>query len=88
MIEYKTKADDLDLKTKIGFELKPFIVAYANLGEWEHARDLTLLAYENDVTTKPLYCALWIDLLDTLPATETRDNSFTNVMDTLRCNQP
>ncbi|MCJ7432432.1 MAG: hypothetical protein MUO77_02990, partial [Anaerolineales bacterium] len=82
------QADDLGFKTKIGFELKPFVVANAKLGQWEPARDLTLLAFERDVTSKTLYCSLWMDLVSSSSSPDVSNGSFTNVMDTLRCKQP
>jgi hypothetical protein len=87
-LDFYKQADNLGLKTKIGFELKPFIVANAKLGQWEQARDLTLLAFERDVTSKALYCSLWIDLVSSSPGPDVSNGSFTNVMDTLRCKQP
>jgi hypothetical protein len=88
VLDYYKQADDLGLKTKIGFELKPFVVANAKLGQWEQARDLTLLAFERDVTSKTLYCSLWIDLVSSSSSSNVSDGSFTNVNDTLRCKQP
>ena len=85
--EYK-QAEGLGLKTKIGFELKPFVVAYAKLNQWEQARDLTLSAFERDVTSKALYCSLWVDLLNASSSSDVRDGSFTNVIDTLKCKFP
>ena len=82
------RASENGYKTKIGFELKPFVTAYAKLGQWERARDLTTTAFERDVTSKALYCDLWVKLLDESPQSETRDSAFTNVNDTLRCKQP
>jgi len=87
-LDYYKQADDLGLKTKIGFELKPFIVANAKLGQWASARDLTLLAFERDVTSKTLYCSLWMDLVSSSSGADVSNGSFTNVMDTLRCKQP
>jgi hypothetical protein len=88
VLDFYKQAGDLGFKTKIGFELKPFVVANAKLGQWEQARDLTLLAFERDVTSKALYCSLWIDLVSSSPGPDVSNGSFTNVMDTLRCKQP
>ncbi len=87
-LDFYKQADDSGLKTKIGFELKPFVVANAKLGQWEQARDLTLLAFERDVTSKALYCSLWVDLVSSSSGPDVSNGSFTNVMDTLRCKQP
>jgi hypothetical protein len=88
VLDFYKQADDSGLKTKIGFELKPFVVANAKLGQWEQARDLTLLAFERDVTSKALYCSLWLDLVSSSSGPDVSNGSFTNVMDTLRCKQP
>jgi hypothetical protein len=86
--DYYEQATDLGYKTKIGFELKPFVIAYAKLGQWDKARDLTAAAFERDVTSKALYCELWVELLDGAPQSEARDSAFTGVNDALRCRQP
>ena len=88
VIDNYDEAGKAGSKTKIGFEFKPFIIAYAKLGQWEQARDLTLLAFDRDVSSKAMYCALWPDLLDNSAQSDERDGAFTNVNDTLRCNQP
>ena len=37
----------------------PFIDAYANLGKWREAADLTLSAYERSAITRKTFCNLW-----------------------------
>jgi hypothetical protein len=43
-----------------GYELAGFVRAHAEIGDWEKASELTLLAYEITPRVAPMLCSFWI----------------------------
>jgi hypothetical protein len=53
------QAQQMDLKPGFGAEYIPFIEAYAQTGDWQQAKDLTLTAQKQTRGLKKMLCANW-----------------------------
>lgn len=62
------EAEEKELRSKFGFEYVPFIEAYAQVGNWQSAFDLSKEAGELTVSMRPLMCSVWSLLADETPA--------------------
>lgn len=54
-----SRAQEIGLRPYNGYELLPFIEAYAHLGLWQEASALSLNAYTISRRTQPMVCAAW-----------------------------
>jgi hypothetical protein len=61
----------MDLMPEFGAEYVPFIEAYAQIGDWQQAKDLTLTAQKQTRGLKKMLCANW-SRLSQLPLSDTK----------------
>lgn len=73
------------LKTIYAPELRPFIQAYAHLGDWQMAANYTDDATSRTPTMEPMLCAIWNELESQTPASPGRDEIITNLKRKLQC---
>jgi hypothetical protein len=62
VLDYKREAEDQGLFPQAGYEWIPFIEAYAALGKWEQAVQLSLDAFEETEQVQSMLCAVWQDI--------------------------
>lgn len=62
-------------------ELLPFIEAYARSGRWEEAAALT----PTESQSRPVYCALWKQLAQTVPTASSSDKALASIQQSLGC---
>ena len=85
VLQIKDVVDELGYGPNNRLEWIPFIDAYARLGRWAEAGELTLSAYERAPIARKTFCTLWDSFsemdLDSAPAS----NSIDAVIRTLGC---
>ena len=65
------QAQQMDLMPGFGAEYIPFIEAYSQIGDWQQAKELTILAQKQNRGLKKMLCANW-SRLSQLPSPDTR----------------
>lgn len=66
-------------------EWLPFIEAYARIGHWQKAKELTLQSYSTDHNYQFVLCNLWGTLKETTPSTPEKQTLIPEVLDSLEC---
>lgn len=66
-----------------GVEYLPFIEAFARLGEWEKAAELTLIAEQLPRVMRPSLCALWERLEEETSPSAGRQAAMDQILETL-----
>ncbi len=79
------QAEQKGVFARNGFELLPFIRAYAMLNDWQTAQKITIRASTLPDQQLPMLCMLWKDLDSSGKATPTRGQAFSAVMSRLKC---
>ncbi len=59
VLDLWSQAQEAGLHAYNGYELLPFIGAYAHLGQWQEAADLSHHAYQISPKTQAMLCAAW-----------------------------
>jgi hypothetical protein len=77
-------AQQADIRDYQATELLPYIEAYARLGEWERARELTFLAYQLDAKTQKALCDTWMRVKTETRSTE-GEPTFEKIEKKLQC---
>jgi hypothetical protein len=86
ILKIKTDVDRGGYEPQNPFEWIPFVDAYLQLGLWQDARELTLLAYAADPNTAAAFCQMWKQALTAFPDTISEEN-LDIVYDQLACYQ-
>jgi hypothetical protein len=63
----------------------PFIEAYAHVGRWERALDLTLESQKITPLMEPVLCNLWERISKETPSTQGKDTTIKEVTESLMC---
>ncbi len=80
-------ADQKGLTPGHGFEYLPFIEAYAQQGDWETAREMTVSAQKTVQGISPLLCTVWSRLQTGTPESPEKTQTFQTIAEKLRCGQ-
>lgn len=75
-----------ELKPENGFELLPFIEAFAHSGDWETAVAMTKSSQKTARGIDPLLCGIWSDLEAKMPSSESKETAIATVRNELKCN--
>ncbi len=76
---------DFEPNTDNKIEWYPFIEAYGRVRDWSQAETLSIDAYKGDQGVQAMFCKIWSDLEAETPASEARDEAFSNVVNFLGC---
>lgn len=82
IITLHKQAQQANLTPGFGAEYIPFIEAYAQTGDWQKAKDLTLTAHKQNRDLKKMLCANW-SRLSGIPSPDT--NVIEDVRQSLSC---
>jgi hypothetical protein len=79
--DYTPESDGADAPS----EWIPFIKAYANLGRWQEARQISLEILNREPPLNARTCSLWDALDDTLPQSADKDAAVRDVWSAAGC---
>ena len=88
VISLGNEANELGYKPQSGYEYIPFIQAHAELGQWEQAKDLTLLANERTEEISSMLCHIWGEYEQDNNTDQGFMNAWLNIDQTLSCSSP
>ena len=63
----------------------PFIEGYAQVGNWQRAKDLTGQSASITPLMRPMLCGLWQRIAQTTAASPEKDDTIKAVQDDLHC---
>jgi hypothetical protein len=78
-------ANKAGLQPGNGFELLPFIEAYAHTGDWATARKMTRASQKTMQGIEPLLCNIWTKFESDTPSSTEKEGTITSVKADLRC---
>jgi hypothetical protein len=76
---------DNNLHTAFGTEYIPFIDGFARLGNWQKAKDLTVMANKLSKGMDSILCPLWTDVEKSTQASAERDTTIKQIRNALDC---
>jgi hypothetical protein len=85
IINIHTTVDELGLSPNNKLEWIPFIEAYAQVGKWREAGELTLTAYERAPLKRSSFCSLWSSFRESDMGKGVDQNVVDDVFATLSC---
>jgi len=85
IIQIKSTVNELGHNPNNKLEWIPFIEAYAQVGLWEDARELTISAYERAPVTRKTFCNLWSSYTEFNMEAGIDQYTITDVISSLGC---
>ncbi len=85
ILQIKDTTDELGFEPNNKLEWIPFIDAFAELGKWREAAELTLSAYESAPITRKTFCSLWASFPASNLEVKIEQKIISDVIDSLGC---